>query len=101
MLLRQRQQRPSLRRSHHSSWTLAPFLLAAKSNTNRPARHCRARPIRRHENHLSPDIVLEDKPEPMVLPDVGWHREQLARDNTPTGVISLKMGRTETTVRGK
>ena len=36
-----------------------------------------------------------------------WSREdvrtlkELARGNTPTGVISLKMGRTETAVRGK
>jgi hypothetical protein len=36
-----------------------------------------------------------------------WSREdvkelkQLARDNTPTGVISLKLGRSPTAVRGK
>jgi hypothetical protein len=36
-----------------------------------------------------------------------WSRDdvrmlkQLAKANTPTGVISLKMGRTETAVRGK
>jgi hypothetical protein len=38
--------------------------------------------------------------EPWSSQDVGTLR-QLARDNTPTGVISLKMGRTETAIRGK
>jgi hypothetical protein len=38
--------------------------------------------------------------EPWSRDDVKTLR-QLARANTPTGVISLKMGRTETAVRGK
>ncbi|HEY7662727.1 MAG TPA: hypothetical protein VH934_06355 [Xanthobacteraceae bacterium] len=38
--------------------------------------------------------------EPWSRADVGMLR-QLARANTPTGVISLKLGRTETAVRGK
>jgi hypothetical protein len=38
--------------------------------------------------------------EPWSSQDVRTLR-QLARENTPTGVISLKMGRTETAIRGK
>jgi len=38
--------------------------------------------------------------EPWSTSDVRMLR-QLARQNTPTGVISLKMGRTPTAIRGK